>query len=156
MECNKQHQLMVKKAQKCINTHAKQAVVISFIPLVSVPIVYGVCTKMIFQIDKIFGIPTSKGWDSEIINDLIAGIIAAPALAIPLLGAGMASAYIKSIGENYTKAVLAVVSTSTQEELIDGLLVAQRVKEELQKIHAQQREQRLERIRGEANHASNQ
>jgi len=137
---------MSKNAQKCIDTHAKQAIAVSFIPLVSLPIVYGVCAKMIIQIDKIFGIPTAKGWDSEIVTDIAAGVIAAPALAIPLLGAGVASAYIKSIGESYAKAVVAVVSASSPQELADGTFVACKVKEELQKIHAKQREKRLEQI----------
>jgi uncharacterized protein (DUF697 family) len=138
---------MSEKAQKCVNTHAGQAIAVSFIPLVSVPIVYGVCAKMIVQLDKIFGIPTAKGWDSEILNDIIAGIIAAPALAIPILGAGVASSYIKSIGESYAQAVAAVVSTSAPEELSDGTFVADRVKEELQKIYAKQREKRRERMK---------
>jgi len=140
---------LVEKAQKCIDFHAKQAMAVSFIPLVSLPIVYGVCAKMIIQLDKIFGIPTAKGWDSEILNDIIAGIIAAPALAIPLLGAGVASTYIKSIGETYAQAVVIVVSTSTPEELSDSVIVTNRVKKELQKIHASQREKRLARIRDE-------
>jgi len=137
LECIKE------KAQKCIDSHAKQAIAVSFIPLVSLPIVYGVCTKMIIQLDKIFGIPTAKGWDSEIMNDVLAGIIAAPALAIPVLGAGAASVYIKSIGESYARAVAVVVSNSTQEELADGTIVARRVKEEMQKNHAKRREDRL-------------
>jgi len=141
-----EHQLMVEKAQKCIDTHSKQAIAVSFIPLVSVPIVYGVCAKMIVQLDRIFGIPTAKGWDSEILHNVFAGVIAAPALAIPVLGAGVASAYIKSIGESYAKAVVAVVNNSTLEELSDSEIVSHRVKEELQKIHTKQREKRIERM----------
>ena len=142
-----EHQTMVEKAQKCIDAHFKQAIAVSFIPLVSVPIVYGVCAKMIVQLDGIFGIPTAKGWDSEIIHNVFAGIIAAPALAIPVLGAGVASAYIKSIGESYANAVAAVVSNSTLEELSDGAIVSCRVKEELQKIYTKQREKRNERMK---------
>ena len=134
-----------EQAQKCIDAHAKQALAVSFIPFVSLPIVYGVCAKMIIKLDKIFGIPTAKGWDSEILNDVLAGVIVAPALAIPLLGAGVAATYVKSIGESYAQAVTAVVSTAAPEELSDGAFVASRVKEELQKIHAVQREKRLER-----------
>ena len=141
-----------KEAQKCIDAHAKQAIAVSFIPLVSLPIVYGVCAKMIVKLDKIFGIPTAKGLDSEILNDVIAGIIAAPALAIPLLGAGVASTYIKSIGESYAQAVSAVINTAAPQELSDGAFVSNRVKEELQKIHAKQREKRLERMNTRARH----
>ena len=136
----------LKKAQACIDTHAKQAVAVSFIPFISVPIVYGVCAKMIVQLDKIFGIPTAKGWDSEVVGNILAGVIAAPALAIPLLGAGAASVYIKSIGENYAKAVAIVISNATPEELNDNEFITQSVKDELQKIYAQRREARQKRM----------
>jgi len=109
--CEKEHQLLREKAQKCINAHAKQAMAASFIPLASIPIIYVVCAKMIVKLDKIFGIPTSKGLGSEILQDVIVGVIAAPALAIPVLGAGVSSVYIKSIGNNYAEAVSEVVRT---------------------------------------------
>jgi len=144
---NEKHQLMVEKAQKCIEAHAKQAIAVSFIPLVSIPIVYGVCAKMIVKLDKIFGIPTAKGWDSEILQDVVTGVIVAPALAIPVLGAGVAATYIKSIGKNYAQAVASVVSTSTTQELSDNTFVTCRVKEELQKIHVKNREKQLERMK---------
>ena len=138
-------QQMLEQAHACIKTHANQAIAVSFIPLISVPIVYGVCAKMIVQLDKIFGIPTSTGWDSEIVNNILAGVVAAPALMIPLLGAGAASVYIKSIGESYIKAVSAVLSRTTPEEQHDSEYITRSIKEELQKIHAQRREKRLER-----------
>jgi len=140
---NEKHKAIVEKAQKCIDAHAKQAIAVSFIPLVSIPIVYGVCAKMIVKLDKIFGIPTAKGWDSEILSDVLAGVVAAPALAIPLLGAGVASSYIKSIGEDYAGAAAVVVSVATPQELGDSAFVARRVKEELQIIYNKKREKLL-------------
>ena len=136
-----------EQAQKCIDSHAKQAIVVSFIPLVSLPIVYGVCTKMIVQLDKIFGIPTELGWDSEIIQDIFAGIVAAPALLIPFAGAGAAAVYVKSIGQDYTTAVTAVLEGADAPDLSDTALISQRVKEELKKIHANKRGKRNERIK---------
>ena len=144
---NESHEIMVGKANVCIESHAKQAIAVSFIPFISLPIVYGVCAKMIVQLDKIFGIPTAKGWDSEILNDILAGIVAAPALAIPVLGAGVASSYIKSIGESYATAVAEVVRTSTPQEISSTAIISPRVKEELQKIYAKQREKRKERMK---------
>jgi len=102
---------------------------------------------MITKLDKIFGIPTAKGWDSEIVQDLVVGIIAAPALLIPVLGAGVAASYVKSIGANYAKAVAAVVSTSVPQELSDSRFVALRVKEELKKIHAVKRDEQFVRTK---------
>ena len=138
--------LMREQAQDCIKAHAKQAIAVSFIPLVSLPIVYGVCAKMIIKLDKIYGITTATGWDSEITQDIMAGVIAAPALAIPFIGAGIAGAFVKSIGSSYSQAVAAVVTVSTPQELTDDAIVAERVKNELKKIYAKQRQERLERM----------
>jgi uncharacterized protein (DUF697 family) len=139
---NDTHETMIEKAKQCIDSHAKQAIAVSFIPIISLPIVYGVCTKMNVQLDKIFGIPTAIGWDSEILNDIIAGVVVAPALIIPMLGAGIASSYIKSIGESYATAVAEVVRTSTPQELSDSTIINPRVKGELQKVYAKKREDR--------------
>jgi len=126
---------MVERAQKCVDNHVKQAMAVSFVPLVSLPMVYGVCAKMVVKLDKIFGIPTAKGWNSEIVQDMVVGVVAAPALLIPVLGAGVAATYVRTIGENYAKAVVAVVSASNPQELGDSRLVARKVKDELKKIH---------------------
>jgi len=134
---------MGEKAQRCIDSHAKQALVVSYIPLVSLPIVYGVCAKMIVKLDKIFGIPTAKGLGSEILQDVMVGVIVAPALAIPILGASVATFYIKSIGRNYTSAVTAVINTDPIHKLCDSAFAAKRIREELQKIHASQRKEQL-------------
>ena len=133
---------MEEKIRVCIEIHAKQAFAVSFVPLVSVPIVYGICAKMIVSLDKILGIRTAWVKDSEIVQDIIAGIFAAPALAIPVLGGSVAAAFITSIGENYAQAVAAVKSAATKTELADHAFVARRVKEELQKIRNSNRELR--------------
>jgi len=131
----RKYRRMVEKAQKCVDGHVKQAMAVSFVPLVSLPMVYGVCAKMIVKLDKIFGIPMAKGWNSEIVQDMVVGLVAAPALLIPVLGAGVAATYVRTIGENYAKAVGAVVRTSNPQELNDIRFVARKVKEELKKIH---------------------
>ncbi|MCL2188277.1 MAG: hypothetical protein FWC16_04345 [Defluviitaleaceae bacterium] len=136
---------LLETAHACVETHAKQALAVSFIPLVSAPIVYGVCAKMIKQLDEIFGIPTATGWDSEITHDIMAGIIAAPVLAIPLLGAGAASVFIKSIGMNYVNAVAEMLRTASEEERKDIAFISRRVKEELQKLHEEKRKKRRAR-----------
>jgi len=138
---------MHEQAQQCIESHANQAFGVSFIPFISVPIVYGVCAKMIVQLDKIFGIPTVIDWDSEIVGDIFAGFVAAPALMIPLLGAGFASAYVKSIGQNYTQAIACVLAHTDMDALQDPKQVTHLIKEELHKIHAAKRENRIARKR---------
>ena len=134
----------IEEANACIEANSKQAVAISFIPLVSVPLVHGLCVKMITQLDKIFGISTDKRFGSEIFSDILAGIMMAPAMAIPILGAGVAHTYIKCIGDYYAKAVAAVLASATPEDLEDKNLIADRVKKELQDMHNQRRVRRLE------------
>jgi len=134
----------MEAANACISANSKQAVAISFIPLVSTPLVHGICVKMIVQLNKIFGIPTDTRFGSEIFNDVLAGVVLAPAMAIPLLGAGMAHVYIKYIGQDYAKAVATVLESAEKEEIEDGNLIADRIKNELQNMYKQRRTRRLE------------
>jgi len=129
----------------CIEMHVKQALAVSFIPLVSAPVVWGVCVKMIVRLDGIFGIPTAKGWDSEILHDVMAGVIAAPVLAIPLLGAGAAAVFVRSIGTSYANAVESVLAVATEEERVDVNYVSTHVKAALKKQHEEKRERRRAR-----------
>jgi len=108
-----------------------------------------VCTKMIVKLDKIFGIPTELGWDSEIVQDLFAGIVAAPALLVPFLGAGAAAVFVKSVGQNYAAAISAVLESPTPPDLTDKKEISARIKEELKKIHAAKRGKRNERIKNQ-------
>ena len=129
-------------ANACIDANSKQAVAISFVPLVSIPLVHGICVKMIVQLDKIFGIPTDTRLGSEIFHDILTGIVMAPAMAIPILGAGVAHGYIKSIGECYAKAVATVLDSAQEDEISDRNRIADKIKNELQNMHKQRRTQR--------------
>ena len=126
----------------CIESHSKQALAISFVPLISVPLVHGVCVKMIMQLDKILGIRTAKGLDSEIFEDVLVGIIAAPAMMIPFVGAFAAATYIKTTAEYYLDTAMKVVAASSDCELEDSALIAGRIKEELHSIHTARRKRR--------------
>jgi len=137
----------MEAAKACIEDNSSQAVILSFVPLVSVPLVHGICVKMIVQLNKIFGIPTDIRFGSEIFNDILTGIVMAPALAIPILGAGVANAYIKSIGEYYAKAVTTVLESISVEEIEDKNQLADKIKSELQNMHKQYRAQRLETVK---------
>jgi len=110
---------------------------------VSLPIVYGVCAKMIIKLGRIFGLPSAEGLGSEILQDVMVGVVIAPALVIPILGANVAASYIKTIGRNYAEAVTAVICTSNTQKLGDGAFVAKRVRDELQRIHINRLNERL-------------
>ena len=126
----------------CVKSHGKQALTISFVPLVSAVLVQGICVKMILKLDKILGIPTAKGFDSEVYQDIFAGILMMPAMAVPILGAGVAKVHVMTIGEHYVKAVVEVLKTSTLAELADENIVHERIRAELAKIHQTRREKR--------------
>ena len=128
------------KGKACVSSHAAQALAVSFVPLVSLPLVHGVCVKMILSLDRIFGIPTAKGLGSEIFEDVLVGIIAAPVLMVPFLGAFAAAAYIRTTGEYYLEAVVRVVESGA--DLMDADIVSLRIKEELHAIHAKRRRRR--------------
>jgi len=132
----------MEAANACIATHAQQAIAISFIPLVSVPLVHGLCAKMIVALNEIFGIPADG---AEIVSDILTGLVMAPAMAIPLLGAGVSHTYIKSIGQHYAQAVATVLAAATDEERNDNALIAERIERELHNIHQQQRARRMGR-----------
>ena len=133
----------IEAANACIVANTKQAVAISFVPLVSIPLVHGICVKMIVQLDKIFGIPTDKGFSSEIFHDILTGIVIAPAMAVPVLGAGVAHFYIKTVGEYYVKAVASVLDSVEKEKVLDRAYISNRINKELQNIHMKQRTQRM-------------
>jgi len=136
---------VMEAANDCIAANSKQAAAISFVPFVSVPLVHGLCVKMIVQLNKIFGISTDTRFGSEIFNNLLAGVVMAPAMALPLLGAGMSYLYIKSIGEDYATAAVAVLSSVEKEEGAgdeDKYLIADKIKLELQNMYKNRRAQR--------------
>ena len=135
----------MKAAKLCITANSKQAIAISFVPFISIPLVHGICIKMIMQLNKIFGIPTDKRFGSEIFNDILTGIVMTPAMAIPVLGAGVAHTYIKSIGEYYAQAVATVLDSATKDELENRNLIADKIKNELENIHNQRRAQYIAR-----------
>jgi len=143
----------MEAANTCILANSKQAAAISFVPLVSVPLVHGICVKMIVQLNKIFGISTDTRFGSEIFNNVLAGVVMAPVMALPLLGAGMSYVYIKSIGEDYATAVAAVLSSVEKEkdagsaccvDIEDECLIADRIKLELQSMYKYRRTRRGE------------
>ena len=128
------------KGKACVESHSTQALAISFVPLISMPLVHGVCVKMILQLDEIFGIPTAKGIGSEVFEDVLVGIIAAPVLMVPFLGAFASAAYIRTTGEYYLEAVANIVESGI--DLSDADVVSAQIKDELHTIHEKRRNRR--------------
>ena len=117
----------------CIARYADKAGKIGFLPIGCIPIIHSMCIKMVVDLNKIVGISSNKNFASEIFTDALIGAVVTPLMAIPLLSSAAASSYIEVIGEAYLKTLLSVIEFSSDEELKNNNLMAQRIKQEIKK-----------------------
>lgn len=117
----------------CVEYYSDKAMKKGYVPGLCIPFVHGTCIKMLMDLDEIVGIDSSKGFASEIFANTIVGLIATPFMAVPILSSATAYGYVASIGENYLESLMAVVEKSTDEELKNNELMAERIKTELKK-----------------------
>ena len=117
-----------------ITTYESKATKIGFIPGGCIPIIHGMCIKMIADLNRVAGFQSGKGFGDEKFADAVLGLIANPFLAVPLLSAAVASAYVQTVGENYLKALISVIHLSSDRELADNELIKKRLKEELSRL----------------------
>ena len=88
---------------------------------------------MISELNKKVGIDSSKGFASDIFANAIVGLIATPFMVVPILSAGVAYAYVSAVGETYLDSLMAVIERSSDRELNNNALMAERIKAELNK-----------------------
>ena len=119
------------RAERCVQKASDAALKIGFLPGGCIPIVHGICIKMISDINKFMGIRTPKGFEQEIFENVIIGIIATPLMVIPLVSAAVAAAYVETVGNSYINAIVAAIERSSDEELKNAELMSERIKEEL-------------------------
>lgn len=122
-----------RKCNTCIDYYASKAGKIGFLPIGCIPIIHSMCIKMVVDLNKIVGISSNKNFASEIFTDALIGAVVTPLMAIPLLSAAAASSYIEVVGEAYLKTLLSVIELSSDEELKNNKLIAQRIKQEINK-----------------------
>lgn len=118
----------------CIYKYKEAATKVGFVPGGCIPVVHGMCIRMIAELNEIGGFPSGKGFADEIFTDALVGLFVTPFLAIPLLSIAVAQAYVETVGESYLKAMLGVIDKSTDSELQDNTLMKKRLKEELTKL----------------------
>lgn len=116
---------------ECIDSYSDKAMKIGFVPGGCIPVVHGMCIAMITALNKIVGINSTKGFASDIFADAIVGLIATPLMAVPILSAGVAYIYVAAVGEAYLDSLLSVVKRSTDKELMNNDLMAERIKAEI-------------------------
>lgn len=126
-------QELKEKGKKSIEFYTDKALKIGFVPVGCIPVVHGMCIKMIVDLNRMVGLDEAKGFATDIFADAVVGVIATPFMAVPLFSAVIASAYIASVGETYLDSLIAVIEKSKDSDLVNNELMAQRIKEELNK-----------------------
>ena len=116
-----------------VDSYANKAGKIGFVPGGCIPIVHGMCISMVSSLNKIVGINSSKDFSSDIFANVLTGIVVTPFLVVPFLSAAVAYSYVAAIGESYLDSLMCVISRSTDRELRDNELMAERIKAELKK-----------------------
>lgn len=122
-----------KKGQCYINDYSDNAMKVGIVPVACIPIIHGMCIKMLVDLNSMVGINSAKGFAEDIFVDAVMGIIATPFMTVPLLSAAVASAYISAIGDTYLDALINVIERSNDWELKNNELMSKRITEELNK-----------------------
>lgn len=119
---------------KIIKDYVSKAGKIGIIPSGCIPIIHGMCIKMIAELNSVAGFKYGKNFAREIFVDAVIGIVAIPFMTVPILSSIVACAYVKTVGENYLKALISVIHLSSDKRMADDELVKERLKEELFKL----------------------
>ena len=122
-----------KKGQRCIDVYADKAMKIGFVPVGCIPIVHGMCIKMLVDLNGIVGINSAQGFAADIFADAVVGVVATPFMGVPLFSAFVATAYVQSIGESYLDTLMCVIERSKDTDLKNNDLMSKRIYEELKK-----------------------
>lgn len=118
-------------ATVCIERNVDKASKIGWLPLGCIPFVHGICISMVNELHKIFGIPSNESFAENIFSNIVVGVISTPMMAIPILSAAVACAYVETVGEDYAKALTSVLKQSKYGELQNQRLMTERIKQQL-------------------------
>lgn len=122
------------KGIQIISDYESSATKIGFIPGGCIPIVHGMCIKMIADLNDVAGFKTEGNFAEEVFTNVVIGIVVTPLMIVPLLSAAAASSYISTVGESYLEAMLKVINQSSNRELRDNALMQERLKKELKNL----------------------
>lgn len=122
------------KGNEIISNYTSSATKIGFIPVGCIPIIHGMCIKMIADLNNITGLNFDGKFADEIFINCILGIVVTPFMAIPLVSGFAAGAYIDTVGKSYMEALMNVIHLSSDIELEDNELTKKRLKKELLKL----------------------
>lgn len=122
------------RGNRIISDYNSKAKKVGFIPGGCIPIIHGMCIKMIADLNSIAGFKYGKGFAGKIFADAVLGAIATPFMSVPLLSAAVAHRYVQAVGGSYLKALISVIHLSSDSELTNNELMKKRLKEELSKL----------------------
>jgi len=126
-------QTLRENGQHCVDRYSDKAMKIGFVPVGCIPIVHGMCIKMLVDLNSLVGINSAKEFATDIFADAIVGVIATPFMAVPILSACVATAYIGAVGETYLNALTCVIERSNDWDLKNNELMSKRIREELKR-----------------------
>lgn len=132
-EKNERIEELRKNGMEYIQKYTDRAMKIGYIPLGCIPIVHGICIKMLVELNKMVGINSARGFATDIFAEVIMGIIMTPFMSIPVVSALAAGGYVSAIGETYLDSLISVIQRSSDSELKNNELMSKRIAEELKK-----------------------
>ena len=130
---NNQIEEFRKKGMECVEKYTDKALKIGVVPWGCIPIVHGLCIKMLIELNRLVSINSAKRYATDIFTDVVVGVIATPFMGVPLVSSAVAAAYVKSFGKTYLDALMSVIERSNDSDLKNTDLMAKRIREELEK-----------------------
>lgn len=118
------------KAKKCIEKHAGNAGKAGWLSGICIPIVHGITIKMLSEINDIYGIKMEKE-ASDVIADIVVGLVATPFMAVPLVSRLVTEAYVTALGESYLDAVVAMVENHSNYKIENSKVILEEIKRNL-------------------------
>ncbi len=125
-----------EKGRRYINIYSDRALKVGIVPGGCIPIIHGMCIKMLVDLNSMVGINSAKGFAADIFTNAVVGMMVTPFMTVPLLSAAVASGYIAVAGEKYLDALMNVIERSMDWELKNNELMSKRIREELKKKRA--------------------
>lgn len=120
--------------KEIIRRYSEMVKKIGVIPIGCIPFVHAKCKQMIVDLNKLAGIRRNRILAKELRADFIVGIIFTPAMMIPGLSIGVASAMIETAGEGYLNLLVRVIKQSYKQDSYDCQLIETRLINELKKL----------------------
>ncbi len=123
-----------REGRKLITESSLTAGKIGIVPGGCIPLVHGICIKLITDLNNLAGLKSDKSFAGEIFLNVVIGLIATPLMAVPFYSSRIASNYVREIGDNYLEALTNVINFSSDQELQEKELMKQKLVRELNRM----------------------